>query len=225
MKKNRQDFEESYFEGYYKGIADFTKKRDKELSNWFMGMFNFINRHYPIKKGSGKKLIEFGCASGAASNLLKKFGWDVLATDISKYAVKKAQKNHKGIKFISWDMEKPYKSREKFDLALAFDVIEHLSDPDKGIKNVHNLLKKDGHVIFSTPNNYPHVWNDPTHINVKTPKQWKKIMKKAGFKNIFIKQITLVPYFYRWRSIFSQSLPIAIKSRFFISPVIVIAKK
>lgn len=33
--------------------------------------------------------------------------------------------------------------KEKFDLALAFDVIEHLPNPEKGVKNTFNLLKKE----------------------------------------------------------------------------------
>lgn len=222
MKK--LDFEESYFEGYYKGIADFSQKRDRELANWFRGMFEYINRHYPLKKGEGKKLIEFGCATGAASSVLRDFGWNVTATDVSKYAVKKAQKNFKGIKFLVQDMEKPFK-KDKFDLAVAFDVIEHLPHPEVGIRNVFNLLKEGGTAVFSTPNDYPHVSNDPTHINVKQPYEWEKILKKVGFKNIFMKQITLLPYFYRWHWRFSIALPFAVGSPYFISPVIIIAKR
>ncbi len=218
------DFEEFYFKGYYKGIADFSSKRDRELSNWFKGMFNYINKYYPIKEGKGKKLIEYGCATGAAATVLKDYGFDVTATDISKYAVKKAQKNYKGIKFLVQDMEKPF-INGKFDIALAFDVIEHLPHPEIGIKNVYNLLKTGGAVIFSTPNDYPHVSNDPTHVSVKPPKEWEKILKNIGFKNIFIKQITLVPFLYRWHSVFSRSLPFATKSPYLISPVIIIAKK
>lgn len=218
------DFEEFYFEGYYRGIADFTKKRDKQLSNWFAGMFNYINRHYPIKEGNRKKLIEFGCATGVVSKMLQDFGWDVTATDISKYAIRKAARNYKGIKFLAHDMEKQFQG-DLFDLAIAFDVIEHLPNPSVGIKNVYNLLKSGGSVVFSTPNDYPQVYNDPTHVSVKRPGEWKKILKNVGFKNIFIRQITLVPYLYRWHSIFSRSLPFATKSRFFISPVIIIAEK
>lgn len=223
-KINKKTFEEFYFKGYYKGIADFSSKRDHELSNWFAGMFNYINRHYPIKKGKGKKLIEYGCATGAVSSVLRDFGWDITATDISKYAVKKAQKNYKEIKFLVHDIEKPFKDN-KFDLAVAFDVIEHLPHPEIGIKNVYNLLKIEGSAIFSTPNNYPHVYNDPTHISVKTPSEWKKIMKKVGFKKIFMKQITLIPYLYRWHSRFALALPFATKTPYLISPVIIIAKK
>ncbi len=222
--KSDLKFEEFYFEGYYKGIADFTQKRDKELANWFKGMFEYINRYYPLKKGKGKKLIEFGCATGAASSVLRDFGWDVTATDISKYAVEKAQKNFKNIKFLVHNMEDPFK-KDKFDLAVAFDVIEHLPKPEKGIKNIYDLLNSDGVAIFSTPNDYPHISNDPTHISVKTPQEWKKILKKVGFKNIFIKQVTLLPYFYRLHWRLALTFPIATRSHYFISPVILIARK
>lgn len=220
----KKKFEEFYFEGYYKGIADFSKNRDKELANWFRGMLEYVDRYYPIKKGWGKRLIEFGCATGAASSVLRDFGWDVTATDVSKYAIDRAKKNFKGIKFLVQDMEKPFKG-EKFDLVVAFDVIEHLPHPEVAIRNVWSLLKNGGTTIFSTPNDYPHVSNDPTHINVKEPKEWQRILKRVGFKDIFMKQITLTPYFYKWHWRFALALPFATRSPYFISPVIIIAKK
>lgn len=222
--KNKLIFEEDYFEGYYKGIADFTPKRDRELANWFKGMFHWVNSHYPIENGEGKKVIEFGCATGAASSVLRDFDWGVTATDVSRYAVEKAKKNFKNIKFLVHDMEKPF-GGDKFDLAVAFDVIEHLPHPEVGIRNIYNLLRDGGTVIFSTPNDYPHVSNDPTHINVKQPREWKKIMDKLGFKNIFMKQITLIPYLYRWHWRLALALPFATASPYFISPVIIISKK
>ena len=227
MKKSKiktLNFEEEYFEGYYKGIADFTKKRDRELANWFRGIFEYINSYYPIKKGIGKKLIEFGCATGAASSVLRDFGYNVTATDISQYAVKKAAKNYRGIRFLVGDMEKSF-TKDKFDLAVALDVIEHLPHPEVGIKNVYNLLKKNGVAIFSTPNDNIYALNEPTHINVKQPHAWKKILKIVGFKNIYMKQITLVPYFYRWHWRLCLVLPFATASPYLISPVIIIAEK
>ncbi|MCL5439132.1 MAG: class I SAM-dependent methyltransferase [Patescibacteria group bacterium] len=222
--KNKLNFEENYFEGHYKKIADFTEKRNKEMANWFRGIFEYINRYYPIKEGKGKKLIEFGCATGVASSVLKKFGYDVTATDISKYAVTRAKKKFKGIKFAVQDIEKPLRG-EKFDSAMALDVIEHLPNPELGIRNIYNLLKKGGTAIFLTPNDSPYASNDPTHVSVKSPKEWKKIFKKIGFKNIFMKQVTLMPYIYRWHWRLVLVFPFAIVSPYLISPVIIIAKK
>lgn len=217
-------FEEFYFEGYYKGIGDFSKKRDKELSNWFRAIFNLVNKYYPIKNGEGKNLIEFGCATGVASSILRNFGYEVTATDISKYAVEKAKKNFKGINFMVQDMEKSINTK-KFDIAVAFDVIEHLSHPERGIKNIFNLLNRNGIVIFTTPNDYPHVYNDPTHVNVKRPSDWVEIVKKAGFKEVFVKQVAIMPFFYRWHWRLAFILPFAINFKYIISPIILIAKK
>lgn len=223
-KNDKATFEEGYFEGYYKGIGDFSEKRDKEISNWFRGIFEYINNYYPIKKGKGKTLIEFGCATGAASSVLYKFGWNVTATDVSKYAVERARKNFDGISFKVQNMENPYIGT-KFDVAVAFDVIEHLPNPEKGIRNVYNLLKEGGAAIFTTPNNYPHVYNDPTHINVKKPNEWEKILKGVGFKDVFIKQFAIIPYLYRFHYKLVFILPFAVNFKYVISPVLIIAKK
>ena len=218
-------FEEFYFEGYYRGIGDFSRTRDKELTNWFRGMFEYINHFYPIKRGRGKKLIEFGCATGAAANLLADYGFSVSSTDVSNYAVNLAIKHYKDIKFSVHDMQKFYKKDKDFDVAVAFDVIEHLKDPEEAIKNTYKILKKGGTIIFTTPNDYKHMSNDPTHINVKKPEEWRKIVKKVGFKNIKINQFVLIPYLYRihWRLNFA--FPVAISSRYVISPVLIIAQK
>ncbi len=104
----KKKFEEFYFDGYYQCIGDFSEKRDRQLHNWFLAMFNFINKNYPIKKGKNKKAIEFGCATGVASSILRDFGYEVVATDVSALAVKKAKKNHKGIDFRVQDMQKAF---------------------------------------------------------------------------------------------------------------------
>jgi len=222
MKKN---FEEYYFEGYYKGIADFTPKRDRELANWFRGMFEYINKFYPIKKGRGKKLIEFGCATGAAANLLADYGFNVYSTDISNYAVRLAKKNYPDIKFSLQDMQKPFTSDRNFDIVVAFDVIEHLKEPEMALRNTYKVLKPGGTIILTTPNDYEHMSNDPTHINVKTPNEWKKILKKVSFKNIIIKQVTFIPYLYRFHWRLNYALPIAVSSPYVISPVVIVAQK
>lgn len=48
----------------------------------------------------------------------------------------------------------------KFDLIILIDVVEHLSQPDVDVlmKSLRKLLKKDGRVIFITPN-YKSLWS------------------------------------------------------------------
>lgn len=222
MKKK---FEEYYFEGYYKGIGDFTSSRDKELTNWFRGMLEYINRYYPIKHGRGKKLIEFGCATGVAANLLADCGFNVYSTDISSYAVRLAKKHYPDIKLNVQDMQKPFTRDRDFDIVVAFDVVEHLKDPKIALMNAYKILKPGGTIILTTPNDYKHMSNDPTHINVKKPAEWRKIIKQIGFKDLVIKQVTFVPYLYRFHWRLNFAIPVATASPHFISPVFIIAKK
>lgn len=222
---DKSRFEEFYFEGYYSGIGDFSSSRDQELTNWFRAVFEYINKFYPIKKGRGEKLIEFGCATGAAANLLADFGFNVYSTDISGYAVRLAKKHYPDIKFSLQDMQELFTRDRNFDIVVAFDVVEHLKDPMIALMNAHKILKPGGTIILTTPNDYKHMSNDPTHINVKKPEAWKKILKRVGFKNIIIKQVSFIPYLYRvhWR--LNYALPLAISSPYVISPVVIIARR
>lgn len=48
----------------------------------------------------------------------------------------------------------PFKSGE-FDIIIANNVIEHFYDPAQAVKEMHRVLKKDGHIYFTVPFLYP----------------------------------------------------------------------
>lgn len=226
MKRNNK-FEEDYFEGFYKSeVGEYSKKRDEELSNWFRGMYSYVNKFVPIKHSPGKTILEFGCAYGAASIVLKEYGLKVTGTDISKLAIERARKLHPDITFKTHDMQKLFETSKKFDFAIANDVIEHLKKPEVGIKNVYNILKPHGIAILSTQNDFDYKIQDPTHISVKNYKEWEKICYAAGFSKVRIKRVTFFPpYLYRkyWRLNFV--LPFASSTTMFLSTVFIFATK
>lgn len=225
-KKNKK-FEGDYFDGFYKSeVGEYTAERDKELSNWFRGMFNYINRYVPIKNSKGKSIIEFGCAYGSASEVLREYGLKVVATDISKIAVKRAKKIHPGITFKVHDMQKLFKTDKKFDFALACDVIEHLRKPEQSIGNVYRVLKPGGTAIVSTQNDFPYKIQDPTHINVKNHKEWKRLFRETGFSEVRIQRVTFFPpYLYRWNWRLNFVFPFASSTTIFLSTVFIFAQK
>lgn len=78
----------------------------------------------------------------------------------------------------------------KYDIILAFDVLEHLQNPNKAIFKIKKSLKKNGIFIFSVPNNYglfgkliTSFFNyiDKTHISTYKRGRWIRIMENAGF--------------------------------------------
>lgn len=58
-----------------------------------------------------------------------------------------------GYDIIQWDAENVDLGR-KFDVIVAWDLIEHLNNPWLFIENVKRHLKDDGYFIFNTPNIY-----------------------------------------------------------------------
>lgn len=226
MKNNKKKFEDTYFEGFYKSeVGEFSKKRDKELSNWFRGGLNYVSEFVPIKKSKGKSIIEFGCAYGAAAVVLKEYGLDVLATDISKLAIDRAKRIHPSINFQTHDIQKPFKGR-KFDYAIAFDVLEHLEKPEIAIKDIYDILNKNGTAIISTQNDFDYKVQDPTHSSVKNHEEWKRLFLEAGFSNVRIKRVTFFPpYLYRFDWRLNFVLPFASSTTWFLSTVFIFAKK
>lgn len=223
---NNKKFEESYFNGWYKKAVGNFNVNDLQISkNWFYAWLQKLDQYISIKKGNGRKVLEIGCSIGAVSNLLAERGFDVWASDISNYAVKNAKKLTPAVKFLTLNIEKKVPIKEKFDLIIAFEVVEHLENPQLGIKNMYAALAEKGRVVISTP--YPYKWNfrDPTHINVKYPQEWVEIMKDTGFKNVKYHEFTLLPFFYRFNKRFQFTIPFLVPLPYINNPIFFIGRK
>src|SRR3989338_3682150 len=95
----RRKFEKGYFTGYYtRNVGEF-KEGDLDRSiNWFYGWISYLDKFVDLKNGVGRKVLEIGCSIGGASNIFYERGFEVHASDISKYAVSKAEKLAKKLK-------------------------------------------------------------------------------------------------------------------------------
>ena len=76
---------------------------------------------------------------------------EVLGIDISEHMLKIALDNNKDkdIKYKLMAMEDIDKLEEKFDVVISSLAIHYVKDYDKLIKDIYNLLNKDGILIFS----------------------------------------------------------------------------
>ncbi len=219
-------FEENYFEGWFKGaVGNFTRK-DLEISrNWFWGWLKKLNQYVPISSGKGRTVLEIGCSIGGVASLLSERRFEVYASDISRYAVERAKKLSPNIRFFVFDVQKGIPLKTKFNLIIGFEVVEHLREPKRAIKHMYNSLEDRGTLVISTPYPYSWIYRDPTHINVKFPSEWVKIMKAVGFKEISVRRFSLLPLLYRFNKRFHIILPFAIPLSFVNSPIFFIGKK
>jgi 2-polyprenyl-3-methyl-5-hydroxy-6-metoxy-1,4-benzoquinol methylase len=77
-----------------------------------------------------------------------------------------------------------------FQLLFAGEVIEHLPEPSRAIKDWVRVLGIGGRMIISTPNGLlvSRSWN-PDHIRMFTPRDLKKSLRRLGLRHIRSKGI------------------------------------
>jgi 2-polyprenyl-3-methyl-5-hydroxy-6-metoxy-1,4-benzoquinol methylase len=105
------------------------------------------------------------------------------------------------IKWIQGDLNEPLSLPPcSFDLVVGAEVIEHLENPRAVCRELHRLLRPEGHVLLSTPNNES--WRSlaalvvrghfvafgdtsyPAHITALTRLDLERVLKEAGFQQI-----------------------------------------
>ncbi len=105
--------------------------------------------------GKDKRVVEFGCASGYMSKVLKeKCNCEVIGLEINKEDAKIAEAFCK--KVITGDIEdlKWHKELEgsNLDVAVFADILEHLKFPEAVLRKTKDILDKDGYILVSVPN-------------------------------------------------------------------------
>lgn len=102
------------------------------------------------------KILDIGCGVGTMDFYLAAKGKGVTGIEISEKAVEIAKENakifklDKKVNFIA--AEFPNKIPDsKYDLVIFSEVIEHLEDDGKALRDIRKVLKPDGILVITTP--------------------------------------------------------------------------
>ena len=122
-------------------------------------------------------VLDAGCRDGYGAHLVSHTAKTITLVDKSPTCIHKlAPNSYKylcGVEFIELDLEKTFPDR-KFNTVLAFEIIEHLANPEFFVKNVYDNLYADGYLIFSVP----HMMPNPEHKTLFDEKKIKDLISK-----------------------------------------------
>jgi len=104
--------------------------------------------------GEGKRVLELGCHAGDVSRELVKRGARVWGVELDRDAAALAEESCEKVIVADLDELDPKAAfgDERFDLVVIGDVLEHLADPLKILKDARGLLAPGGAVLVSVPN-------------------------------------------------------------------------
>lgn len=138
----------------------------------------------------GKNILKIGIGNGALIATALEMNYKIDCVEIEEDVAQKISNllEHEIICCDFLDLPED----KKYDIISMGDVIEHLDDPQKGLKKIHNLLEDNGVLWISTPNyksafNRLHktttaMWNEPWHITYFDKNGLENLLKSSGFK-------------------------------------------
>lgn len=162
--------------------------------------------------GHGKNVLEVGCASGYMSRQLAARGNRVTGIDIDAEALEEARVHCEEAFNVDLDVRPlaEFLQGKQYDVAVFGDVLEHLRDPLKLLRDTRSFLSPGGSVVISIPNvahgsvrlsllqgafDYtPLGLLDNTHLRFFTLRTVRELCLRAGYRIEAIER-TKVPLF------------------------------
>ncbi len=175
---------------------------------WHKRRFQEVSR--VVDKVSGQ-ILDIGCNDGTFSKVVldKSGAKKLVGIDVVEKTIDWANDHWKKdgrMKFMVGDAQiLPFDSAT-FDAVFALEVLEHVFDPLKVLKEIRRVMKKDGYAVFLVPSDnilfqiiwyfwlrfYPRgkIWRE-THIQTYRNNYLTKISKEVGFKIVTDKKFLL----------------------------------
>jgi SAM-dependent methyltransferase len=103
---------------------------------------------------SGKRVIDIGCGEGYGPSLLSRTAAEVLGIDIAPEVIEHARKTYRqpNLSFEVMNVNRLEVPVGSFDVAISFQVVEHLVDEGGYFSEIARVLAPDGLALITTPN-------------------------------------------------------------------------
>ena len=139
-------------EGKFKPLHIFNPLRIKYIKDSIIKHFNIKKKKLPL---SGLNILDIGCGGGLIAEPMSRLGANITGIDASEKNIKIAKAHLKKSKLkINYKCASPenFNQKEKFDIILNLEIIEHVEDVELFLEKSSKLLKKDGLMFVATIN-------------------------------------------------------------------------
>jgi len=212
----------------YNYLDDYAKKGPTYF--WFKSHYTFafnVLRWNKVFNIPNAKIVDIGSGEGFFADFLhkEKIGRLIL-DDHNLTSLKRSIRKHNDLGCMSDICKLPFAS-ESFDLVCALDVIEHIEDDKRALKEIFRVVKKGGYLLLTVPAyNFLYGEHDEFagHIRRYTLKEVRKKLTQSCFDVVwfnYAKAIAFFPMlFLRFFKKLSRKSEAKIRPDFFNLPVI-----
>ena len=138
--------------GKFKPLHKFNPIRIEYIKNNIIKDFNILSNDKPL---SGISILDIGCGGGLLCEPLSRLGAKVVGIDASEKNIKiaktHARQNNLRINYYCASPEN-FNHKEKFDVILNMEIVEHVQDINLFLKESSKFLKKNGIMFVATLN-------------------------------------------------------------------------
>jgi methionine biosynthesis protein MetW len=150
--------------------------------------------------GGGARFLDIGCGEGTLATRVRKLFTEIHGIDISEEAVQLAIRNGVRALRVNLNVDPIPFPENHFDVVTALDVIEHVFDPMRLVREIHRVLTPRGYTVISTPNirkiqrvltlvrgRFPRTSYDPVgydggHLHYFTSQDMRALLERQGFE-------------------------------------------
>jgi 2-polyprenyl-3-methyl-5-hydroxy-6-metoxy-1,4-benzoquinol methylase len=133
--------------------ALYTKTEDPDYEEESLGrgknfqrILSALEKIHP-QKGT---LLDVGAATGILMHLARQKGWDTEGIEPSAWAVAVAKEKY-NLTLMAESLETAPLKSKTYTAVTLIDFIEHISQPNKALSKIHEVLKPGGTVCLVTP--------------------------------------------------------------------------